>query len=265
MIKFDTINGQLCIMLEKPDAINEFSKTPCVIAGKCGGLKKYYILDFPPSNPSMSMLAEGFEIIGYPVAEGSAEWALYQIRSGKKVAKEGDGEQYCGSFYKNRLFYLNGSGCLVTKNARGLIDPCSEEEFLNLDKTGWKLYEPEPVPQYKVGDWVEYRLDSQAFYGEISEIRDHAYYLSVTTEDIPSDQARAIYLSNIVRKLDPSEVVIHIGCMSGTVRPVSTNGIHIWFHLIDADDKIIATIRIKSLDAPTRELVESLLKAQEEK
>jgi hypothetical protein len=261
MIKFDTINGQLCIMLEKPDAINEFSKTPCVIAGKCGGLKKYYILDFPPSNPSMSMLAEGFEIIGYPVAEGSAEWALYQIRSGKKVAKEGDGEQYCGSFYKNRLFYLNGSGCLVTKNARGLIDPCSEEEFLNLDKTGWKLYEPEPVPQYKVGDWVEYRLDSQAFYGEISEIRDHAYYLSVTTEDIPSDQARAIYLSNIVRKLDPSEVVIHIDCLSGTVRQCGDKEEEVFALCTNHN---AAVIPFTMCDPATRSLVESILRAQEE-
>jgi len=66
------------------------------------------------------------------------------------------------------------------------------------------------------------------------------------------------------RKLSPSEVVIHIGCLSGTVEPVSTNGIHIWFHLIGVDDKTIATIRISSLDTETRELVESLIKGQEE-
>jgi len=39
---------------------------------------------------------------------------------------------------------------------------------------------------------------------------------------------------------------------------------NIWFHLIGVDDKTIATIRISCLDATTRELVESLLKAQEE-
>ena len=45
-----------------------------------------------------------YEIIGTLVEEGSKEWALYQIRSGKKVVKEGDVELYVGSFYKNRLF-----------------------------------------------------------------------------------------------------------------------------------------------------------------
>ena len=74
----------------------------------------------------------------------------------------------------------------------------------------------------------------------------------------------SVYPENIARKLSPSEVVIHVGCLSGTVRPVSTNGIHMWFHLIGVDDKTIATIRISCLDTPTRKLVESLLKAQEE-
>lgn len=75
----------------------------------------------------------------------------------------------------------------------------------------------------------------------------------------------SVYPENITRKISPSEVIIHIGCLSGTVRPVSTNGIHIWFHLIDANDKTIATICISYLDRSTRELVESLLEAQEEK
>lgn len=68
----------------------------------------------------------------------------------------------------------------------------------------------------------------------------------------------------IIHKLKPSQVVVEIGCLSGTVRPVSTNGTHIWFHLVGVDDKTIATIRISCLDTPTRELVESLLEAQEE-
>lgn len=67
--------------------------------------------------------------------------------------------------------------------------------------------ETKPEPAYKVGDWVEYKFDSQIYYGKLSDIRDHAYYLSVTTEDIPPDQARAIRFGNIVRRLNPSEVI----------------------------------------------------------
>jgi len=117
----------------------------------------------------------------------------------------------------------------------------------------------EPQPTYKVGDWVEYKKGKhhQVEYS----VHDGCCYLSYGKG---CGCFSALY-SDITRKLDPSEVVIRIGCLSGTVRPVSTNGIHIWFHLIDANDKTIATIRITALDTPTREMVESLLRAQEEK
>ena len=236
-----------------------------------------------------------FEVIGILVKEGSKEWALYQIRSGKKVVKEGDVELYCSSFYKNRLFYLNGSGCLVTQNAIGLIDPCSEVEFLNLDKAGWQIYkepneepqptkepiadcvnckhvctnsnidhcymyEPKPELQYKVGDWVEWTDElGKTCQGQVAKISDVELFLYKLY-----DIRRLCVPRWKITKVAPSEVVIHIGCISGKVRPVSTNGIHIWFHLIGVDDKTIATIRISSLDTQTRELVESLIKGQEE-
>jgi hypothetical protein len=241
MIEFKEINGQLCRTVEQP-------------CHHCG-------------QP---------EIIAEPVKEGSAEWALYQIRAGKKVVKEGGGEQYGCSFYKNRLFYLNGSGCLVTKNGIGLIDTCSEKEFLDLDKTGWQLYEPEPKSQYRVGDWVEimHENNMEVEHGVIEKVNNFCpkspsyciegvwydcFGLEILRPNITYNPSR------IIRKLSPSEVVIQIGCLRGVVRPLSTNSIHLWFHLVNNKDEVSATIRLTELDPQTRQLVEKLLVQQEEK
>ena len=127
---------------------------------------------------------------------------------------------------------------------------------------GMLFKQPKPESQYKVGDWVEHKESK-----EQATIRRIMSYGAIEIEfaySTESDIYQANDFHNDFRKLSPSEVVVHIGCLSGTVRPVTTNGIHIRFHLIDVDDKIIATIRISSLDAHTREIVESLLEAQEE-
>jgi hypothetical protein len=129
-IKFEIINGQLCRMVE-PEPLTDNTKYPCVMT------RKY-------RSPSAMDYLNEYMVIGYPVEDGSNYWALYQIRSGNKVVKDGCGERYDSSFYKNRLFYLNDYGCLVTKNVIDLIDPCSEKEFLDLDETGWQLYEEKP-------------------------------------------------------------------------------------------------------------------------
>ena len=73
----------------------------------------------------------------------------------------------------------------------------------------------------------------------------------------------SVYPENITRKLKPSEVVIRIGCLSGTVRRIND----IFFCLNPSTEKgwVVpeATIPLAMLDIPTRKLVESLLKAQE--
>jgi len=257
---FETINGQLCLMLEKPDAINEFSKTPCVIAGKWGGgLKKYYILGSPPPNPSMSILAEEFEIIGYPVAEGSKEWALWQAENGKSFVHK-DAKQ-C------RIFTMFSERELRISDGEGeTVEYVEIDKFLNdAAKDGWRLYEPKPT--YKVGDWVEIEHNGERYYRQVISIDGKEVRVPFGSGKmlLASIGKKNILGVKTVRKLEPSEVIVNIGCLGGTVRPVSTNGIHIWFHLIDANDKTIATIRITALDAPTRELVKALLKAQEEK
>ena len=82
----------------------------------------------------------------------------------------------------------------------------------------------------------------------------------------------SVYPENITRKLSPSEVIVRIGCLSGTVRcceneficPESTPDNPCHFVLQDQITGFWSIIYFKMLDAPTRELVESLLKAQEE-
>ena len=54
-------------------------------------------------------------------------------------------------------------------------------------------------PELKVGDWVKYRLDGDTYYGKICNICGYVYYFSVTTEEIPKDQARSIMLESIKR------------------------------------------------------------------
>lgn len=72
------------------------------------------------------------------------------------------------------------------------------------------------------------------------------------------------------RKLSPSEVVIQIGCLSGTVCKCDDVGMedtHFYLHTPGTeDDTNIGTwclIALAMLDTATHELVQSLLKAQE--
>lgn len=222
------------------------------ICYEIGGLR--YINNGEQLNSKLSELGI---ISTEPLApEGTAEWAWQMMLLGEKICHK----------KSPSIMYCKHASEIMRQVRYNCVDYMSASAWLNgADKNGWQLYkEPEqkPSPSFETGDWVEYRLDGDTYYGKLCDIRGYVHYLSLTTEEIPKDQARAIMLESIIRKLKPSEIVVRIGCLSGTVRPVSTNGIHIWFHLIGVDDKTIAIIRISSLDTETRELVEGLLKAQ---
>jgi len=134
-----------------------------------------------------------------------------------------------------------------------------------------EVLEPDPPKSdYQVGDWVELEYDD-----------GYKYHCKVISADkqivVDFDGAEMAFEDGyesgvgedagcfrIIRKLTPKEVVLHIGCLMGTVEPVANNGIHLWFHLMGWNGRIVATIRITSLDTPTRERVESLLEAMEE-
>ncbi|MDD2314376.1 MAG: hypothetical protein PHX12_05870 [Proteiniphilum sp.] len=246
MIKFKEHDGLIFKMLDKPVPLTADAEMPCLVRliqddSPMGRLNKRnydeslnkiecatgYNKMLKMSFNNMPFAIEKFEIIGTFVKEGSAEWVF--------------GWQICEK---------------PKEEPQHAKEPCDAPSPESATQT------PLPVSdatQYKVGDWVEWCGDQ--YMVESAPPQSGGRY------DIrsPYDELGcSVYPENITRKLSPYEVVIHIGCLSGTVRPVSTNGTHIWFHLIGVDDKTIAIIRISCLDAPTRKLVKSLLKTQDE-
>lgn len=114
--------------------------------------------------------------------------------------------------------------------------------------------ETKPEPAYKVGDWVEFKGKQY----RISAIGGKGLF----------DDDNLIMFEGVIwcvsekaelRKLDPSEVIVKIGCLEGTVRKYPNAR----FRLING--VFVSIIDINMLDTATRELVESLLRAQEEK
>ena len=120
----------------------------------------------------------------------------------------------------------------------------------------------QPKPKYQVGDWVEHKESK-----EQATIRRIMSYGAIEIEfaySTESDIYQANDFHNDFRKLSPSEVVIRIGCLSGTVRRI--NDIFFCLNPSTKKGRVVpeATIPLAMLDTPTRENVESLLKAQEE-
>ena len=119
--------------------------------------------------------------------------------------------------------------------------------------------EPKPEPAYKVGDWVEYNGKQY----RISAIGGKGLF----------DDDKLIMFEGVIwgvsekaelRKLDPSEVVIRIGCLKGTVAYAVSDDCFLLAKVNDPQHRACC-IDMSMLDTPTREMVESLLKAQEEK
>lgn len=132
-----------------------------------------------------------------------------------------------------------------------------------------ELDPPEPKPllaDAKVGDWVEHKKSKEQ--GRITYISS-ANYNAIEVKLYDQDELETYTTSDFndeFRKLDPSEVVIRIGCLSGTVQRRSYFDTDKFFSLKNPEmEMAAAVINIDALDTPTRELVESLLRAQEEK
>ena len=286
-------------MLDKPVPLTD-AEMPCIIAfiqddspmgryvKQCWGHDKLFMREYTICGINTDMAAKVgsqkthplsihmFEIIGTFVKEGSDKWALYQMMQGNKVRHE--------SFSMPKVHCAMNEKCQIAifTTPSSMIDGgdviCHANDWLTSrqvgtiidERTGWQIYEheqPKPEPQYKVGDWVEIEsshVKGKTFVSVIKKMPNQEHYTVQVNSFFGGYTVYGIMERQIVRKLSPADIVIRIGCLSGTVRPASTNGIHIWFHLIGVDDKTIATIRISSLDTQTRELVESLIKGQEE-
>ena len=184
-----------------------------------------------------------------PLAEvGSAEWAWQMLKIGRMVTDAPTLHHYEHN--------IKTSMVTCVTNRRGFrhsarsIDTWGEGRR----ETGWQLYE-EPQPTYKVGDWVEYKWGK---HHQVDSVHDGCCYLSYGKG---CGCFSALY-SDITRKLDPSEVRVKV-VLEGTVERHDGNPQY-WFKLRSSEYNY-ALISIDMLDTPTREKVESLLRAQEEK
>jgi len=280
-----TINNTLCRVVE-PEPLTETATFPCVVRliqddspmGRynlklrnttleplvvTGIAKDIGVVTHLVPHPHFS--CECYEIIGYPVEEGSAEWRNYQLRNGKCVFRPKDSEYYQAGGQGRIIGRLVSNGEF---NSTWNVDT-----FMRDDSDGWQLYE-EPAP-FKVGDWVE---ASDGQHLRVTDADQTAFHTSHDVSPYNIGRFRQVdgksaaghcedsneFLHNaghILRKLDPSEVVIRIGCLEGTVEKVDDDRMFI----VHKDGHTNSCIMLAMLNTPTRELVKALLKAQEEK
>lgn len=276
-MKFETHNTQIFRLLEEAVQLKEDSNIPCLVRytekGLVGEYNKKYFIGKDANAPFVCYKLDSdgevelpevaiyrtylphycFEIVGTLVDTHSAEWGEYQTQQGIVVRHK--------------------HGCVV----RPEYDSSSRASIFEHYPTGWQIYEetkPESeniihghIPadmhlkyvdlgRYKVGDWMEF-IDvggrkSQGKY--LSNTQGNAIIVLETT----CNMRVVVPMTEITRKLSPSEIVVRIGCLSGTVSRYS--GSHI---KLTHDSGCFSLIRISCLDTTTRQLVESLLKAQE--
>ena len=218
-------DGSFCQITDVIDGFPKLWKTANLEFHTSDGV--YYPICTNADNTSPIIATE-------PLApEGTAEWAWQMLMLQKPVSHPAEGE-----FQDTYPIY-------------------TKEGFIRcMAKTGWQLYEePKPQPQYKVGDWVEYKKGK---HYQVDSVHDGCCYLSYGKG---CGCFSALY-SDITRKLDPSEVIVKIGCLSGMVSQCGDKEEEV-FALHTKNNA--AVIPFAMLDAPTRELVEGLLKAQEER
>jgi len=248
---------------------------------------------FPKDTPlSIHML----EIIGTPVKEGSSEWAWYQMMQGKKVFRvEWGCDMYC-QYTNNEIITLRYGISSTINTVEEWIANAKRADF------GWQIYkepepqhakepmadcenckhvctnsnidhchmyEPKPESEYKVGDWVEF-IDAGGRKSQ-GKYLSNVYKNAILVLDIACNMRCVVPTTKIIRKLSPSEVVIHVGCLSGTVDDLSYAEDGRFWLMGKATERcpvgMFALLYDEMLDAPTREIVESLLeelKEQEE-
>ena len=122
----------------------------------------------------------------------------------------------------------------------------------------------QPKPTFKVGDWVDCKdpvgVPTQC---KVLEIQEHNVIVECKT-----GHRWSLPHNNITRKLSPSEIIVNIGCMSGTVKDLSYVEDGIFWFIGKKTERcpgvMHAILYGEMLDTETRELVEGLLKAQKE-
>ena len=176
--------------------------------------------------------------------EGSVEWAVQRMKLGDKVTKRHLSHIYWQYDARPHLKCISEYNCGTLQ-----IMVVPEIWLTTAESTGWQIYK-EPEPQYKVGDWVTDGIVT----GYIESWgMDMAW---VKTQDAEYH----INLCNL-RKLPHSEVVVDFGFAKGRILSRMSG----YVKVLNNKSIVIATIIVSEITNPaTRELVESLLKAQQE-
>ena len=126
-------------------------------------------------------------------------------------------------------------------------------------------------PAFKVGDWVVIERKGKTYHYQVILFDDDGLArveFSSSKMKIADIGETSLLGFKTIRKLHPSEVVIHIGCLSGTVKDLSyVEDGRFWFigkKTERCPGGMHAILYDEMLDPKTNELVKSLLRAQEE-
>lgn len=200
--------------------------------------------------------------------EGSKEWAVQRMKLGDKVTKGHLSHIYWQYDARPHLKCISEYNCGTLQ-----IMVLPEIWLTTAEPTGWQVYkEPEqPKSAYQVGDFVVctyYRspLPQKNSYERVIDVSSSGIVTKandgcVTEYDINGNHGD-INGWHIERLVKPEEYIICIGCLSGTVEKASDFDMFLLWH--SKKDCDYSMIRFDALDTRTRELVESLLEAQEE-
>jgi hypothetical protein len=292
MIKFKEQDGELFRMLDKPVPLTPDAEMPCIIVPiqddspmgryvkQCWGHDKLFMREYTICGINTDMAAKVgvakdtplsihmFEIIGTFVKVGSEDWAWYQMMKGEKI-----------SYAKliSKRFYAIKKGCDYCAfyesdgNEVGFNTRRTYGEFIEYSKrfgiSSWQIYK-EPEPEYKAGDFVEI-INWYSGTKHLSQIDsiDHEIHIGTHRFDTNGNSAmETLPQLNIIRKLKPSEVIVEIGCLSGTVKDLSyVEDGKFWFigkKTERCPGGMHCILYLEMLDTPTRKLVEGLLRAQ---
>jgi hypothetical protein len=280
--RFEEHDGKLFRILDEPVPLTPYAEVPCLIrliqddspmgrtnklmssTAKC--LDMIYTAINVESYSVESSVRElpfhchaVYEIIGYPVEKGSNDWALYQMMQRKMVCHK----------KSPSITYCEHSGYIRREVRYNCVDHMSVSVWLNgADKNGWQIYK-EPELKYKAGDFVEIRnwYSGTKHLAQIDSI-DHEIHIGSHRFDTNGNSTmERLPQLKIIRKLKPSQVVVEIGCLSGAVKDLSyVEDGRFWFigkKTERCPGGMHCILYLEMLDTQTRELVESLLKAQE--
>ena len=117
--------------------------------------------------------------------------------------------------------------------------------------------QPNPEPTFKVWDWVEF-IDAGGRTSQ-GKYLSKAYDNAILVRDITYN-VRCVVPQQKLSANSPLEIVVRIGCLSGTIAKSCDPNYFLMLHSRPMTDCNHSMIRF-SLDTETRSLVESLLKA----